>query len=258
MTNGVSDAACKVTAPLFHADGKTPLRSDEHPLALALGGASSTMEIAAASANGSRRFISLSAAPLSTADGKTAGAVSVVRDTTEQHRLTSAIEERNAKLEETQRANADLVQRLRLAIDDLSTPVLEVWDDVLALPIVGVVDSRRAGQIMERLLEETVKREPRYVIIDVTGVEIIDSKTAEHFMKLARAVELVGARCLLTGIRPAVGQTLVELGLDLGAARTLRNLKHALRETVRKVGRQGNGASARRTNGAANGRHDGR
>ena len=91
---------------------------------------------------------------------------------------------------------------------------------------------------MERLLAEVVHKEPRYVIIDLTGVDLIDSKTAEHFMKLVRAVELIGASCVVTGIRPAVGQTLVELGLDLGAARTLRNLKHALKATTERMGRR--------------------
>jgi rsbT co-antagonist protein RsbR len=114
----------------------------------------------------------------------------------------------------------------------LSTPILEVWDDVLALPIIGLVDSRRAAQIMERLLEEVVRRQVRTVIIDLTGVEIVDTKTADYFLKVIRAVELLGARCAISGIRPAVAQTLVELGVDLGAIRTARNLKHALRDSL--------------------------
>ena len=151
---------------------------------------------------------------------------------------TEHLEERNRELIESEREKSVLVERLRVAVDELSTPILEVWDDVLALPVIGLLDSRRAAQIMERLLDAIVHKQSSYVIIDVTGVEVIDSKTAEYFTKLVRAVELLGARCVLTGIRPAVGQTLLGLGLELGTVRTLRNLKHALRATLKLVNQQ--------------------
>jgi rsbT co-antagonist protein RsbR len=156
------------------------------------------------------------------------------------------LEDRNRALEASEGAKSELVERLRIAVDELSTPILEVWEDVLALPVIGLVDSRRAAQIMERLLDEIVEKQAAYVIIDVTGVELIDSKTAEHFSKLVKAVELMGARCVLTGIRPAVGQTLLDLGLELGTVTTLRNLKHALRTTLRLVGASPGEARARR------------
>jgi rsbT co-antagonist protein RsbR len=170
-------------------------------------------------------------------------------------RLEQALAEvaaRNESLERAERERSDLVTRLRMAVDELSTPVLEVWEDVLAIPIIGVVDSRRAADIMSRVLEETVRKQCGFVILDVTGVDVIDSTTAEHFTKLVRAVELIGARCVLTGVRPAVGQTLIDLGLDFGNVRTLRTLKHALRETIRlsRAARAADSIHYTRSNGA--------
>jgi rsbT co-antagonist protein RsbR len=87
--------------------------------------------------------------------------------------------------------------------------------------------------MVQRLLAEVARGQARHVIVDLTGVEIVDTKTADHLIKLARKVELVGARCMLTGIRPAVAQTLVDIGVDFGGLTTLRSLKHGLREALR-------------------------
>ncbi|KYF92585.1 Fis family transcriptional regulator [Sorangium cellulosum] len=183
-------------------------------------------------------FLTVSASPMRGKDGSISGAVAVFRDATEKKRLIEDLEEKNRDLVESESAKSELVERLRYAIDEISTPILELWDDVLALPIIGVVDSRRSAQIMERLLDEIVRRQSRYVIIDVTGVEVIDTRTADHFMKLMKAVELLGARCRITGVRPAVAQTMVELGINLGTVRASRNLKHALRESLAFAGQK--------------------
>ncbi|WP_437931929.1 STAS domain-containing protein [Sorangium sp. So ce291] len=183
-------------------------------------------------------FLTVSASPMRGKDGSISGAVAVFRDATEKKRLIEDLEAKNRDLVESESAKSELVERLRYAIDEISTPILELWDDVLALPIIGVVDSRRSAQIMERLLDEIVRRQSRYVIIDVTGVEVIDTRTADHFMKLMKAVELLGARCRITGVRPAVAQTMVELGINLGTVRASRNLKHALRESLAFAGQK--------------------
>lgn len=183
-------------------------------------------------------FLTVSASPMRGKDGAISGAVAVFRDATEKKRLIEDLEEKNRDLVESESAKSELVERLRYAIDEISTPILELWDDVLALPIIGVVDSRRSAQIMERLLDEIVRRQSRYVIIDVTGVEVIDTRTADHFMKLMKAVELLGARCRITGVRPAVAQTMVELGINLGSVRAARNLKHALRDSLAFAGQK--------------------
>jgi anti-anti-sigma regulatory factor len=133
------------------------------------------------------------------------------------------------------RSQMDLVKRQALAIHELSTPVLQIWNDILALPVIGTVDSRRAAEIMERLLAEVVVRKSKYVILDITGVEIVDTKTADHFLKLIKAAALLGTKCILTGIRPAVAQTLVEIGVDLSSITTLRDLQAGLRECLQEM-----------------------
>jgi rsbT co-antagonist protein RsbR len=156
------------------------------------------------------------------------GSITVFRDVTEQARLEADLARQNASLAARDAENRQLIDRLRVALDDLSTPVLEVGEDVLVLPVIGLVDTQRSAQMSERLLAEVVRTRSRHVIVDLTGVELIDTGTADRFAKLARAVELLGARCILSGLQPAVAQTLVELGIHFGGLETQRNLRHAL------------------------------
>jgi len=141
----------------------------------------------------------------------------------------------NAAINEIEE-NLETIQRQQFAIEELSTPILQLWDDVLALPVIGTVDTRRSADIMERLLTEVTQRQSRYVILDITGVEVVDTRTADHFIKVIKAAELLGATCLLTGIRPAVAQTLVDLGVDLSSIATLRNLQEGLKHCLRLMG----------------------
>jgi anti-anti-sigma regulatory factor len=128
----------------------------------------------------------------------------------------------------------ETIERQRFAIQTLSTPILQIWDGVLALPIIGVLDTKRSNEIMVKLLDEIVARHCRYVILDITGVDMVDTKTADYLIKVINASQLLGTKCLLTGIRPAVAQTLVEIGLDLSAITTLRNLQEGLKECLRQ------------------------
>ncbi len=127
------------------------------------------------------------------------------------------------------------VEQQSAAIRELSTPVIEIWDDILVLPIVGVVDTHRSVEIMNNLLSAIVDRQAKCVIIDVTGVAVVDTKTADYLLKIVRAAFLLGTRCVLTGLSPAVAQTLVEIGADLGEVRTLRNLKEGLKDSLRHL-----------------------
>jgi rsbT co-antagonist protein RsbR len=135
------------------------------------------------------------------------------------------IEKTAADLEEKLRT----IERQQLAIADLSTPVIEIWDDILTLPIVGVVDTKRSVDMTERLLHAIVDRQARCVIIDITGVDIVDTATADHFVKMIRASDMLGAYCVVSGISPDVAQTLTRIGVELDGVRTLRSLKDALR-----------------------------
>ncbi len=142
--------------------------------------------------------------------------------------------------QEKQQALAELDQKLIViaqqqeAIMELSTPVLQLWEDIVAMPIIGVVDARRGEQIMERLMDEVSSRRARFVILDITGVDMVDTRTADQFLKVARGAEMLGATCVITGIRPAVAQTLVTIGADLRSLITLANIGQGLEECIRR------------------------
>lgn len=129
-----------------------------------------------------------------------------------------------------------LIERQQEAINALSTPILQVWEGVLALPIIGVVDSRRAAQLTEGLLDEICRRRARYAILDLTGVELVDTATANHFSQIARAATLLGAECLMCGIRPAVAQAMVTLGVGAEGGRTFATMQAALQAVLRRGG----------------------
>lgn len=115
----------------------------------------------------------------------------------------------------------------------LSTPILDVWDGVLALPVIGEIDAQRASAMTEALLTRISRSSAHSVIVDLTGVDAIDDATTGHLAQLARAAELLGVRCILTGIRPEVAATVVLTGLDFGHTRTMRTLAEALEQCIR-------------------------
>jgi len=124
----------------------------------------------------------------------------------------------------------------RLAIRRLSTPVIQVWDEIQVLPLVGVIDSTRAKQMTEQLLERIVEEQARVVIIDITGVPTVDTAVADHLLKTAKAAGLVGARAILVGISPQVAQTLVRLGVSLGDVETYSDMRSGLEHALRQLG----------------------
>lgn len=145
----------------------------------------------------------------------------------------------------TDRKDAEVVLRDKLAvierqaasIRELSTPILEVQEGVLCLPVMGVVDSGRAAEMMDAALERVVALQARFLILDLTGVPVLDTGTADRLLAIARAVSLVGAKTVITGLRPAVAQTVVTLGVPMGDVKTLRNLKDGLRHCLREADR---------------------
>lgn len=130
----------------------------------------------------------------------------------------------------------DLLERQKETLQELSTPVIQVWDDILTLPIIGIVDSRRAAEMMDKLLTTVVETNAKHVIIDITGVEVVDTKSADHFIKMVRAVKLLGSRCYIVGINPSIAQTLTQIGVDLGDIKTLRTLQDGLKESFNEMG----------------------
>ncbi len=163
-----------------------------------------------------------------------------------------ALDTTHGSLAQELEAKLHLIERQAAAIRELSTPVMEIWDDILMLPIVGVVDTRRSMDIMNNLLQTIVARQAKSVIVDVTGVEVVDTKTADYLLKVVRAANLLGARCVLTGLSPAVAQTLVMIGADLAEVKTLRNPKEGLRYCLRTARQaQGETSSTPRDSGQA-------
>jgi rsbT co-antagonist protein RsbR len=216
---------------VFDTDMVTPFPTSDLPLVRALGGQSiDGVELFMRHANKPQGVWVLSSGrPIVDDKGAIRGAVTVFRDISERKRWEAELER---QLEREKEKNLTL-ERMRAAMQELSTPILEIWDDVLVLPVIGIVDSRRSADMMERLLREVEHKQCRFVIIDITGVEVVDTGTADHFIKIMNAVEILGARCVLTGARGAVAQTLAGLGMDLRAVVTFRNLKHALRECLK-------------------------
>lgn len=217
----------------FKPDGVTPFPSAELPLARSLHGEAvdGVEMIARHPGRPEGTWLSVSSRPVFDDAGAPVGGVVVFRDIGDRKRWEKELEHQLAREREKNLA----LERMRHAVQELSTPVLEVWDDVLALPVIGIVDSKRSAEMMERLLREVEHKQCRFVIIDITGVDVIDTATADHFIKIVNAVQILGARCILTGARGAVAQTLASLGMDLGPLVTLRNLKHALRECIRTM-----------------------
>lgn len=124
------------------------------------------------------------------------------------------------------------IDQQRSAIRELSTPVIEIWDRVLCLPVVGVMDTARSAEMTEALLRAVTEKKTRCAIIDVTGIEVMDSSTTDHFLRMARAVRLLGAECVLAGISPNIAQTIVHMGVDLSDVVTFRSLREALQHHV--------------------------
>ena len=128
-----------------------------------------------------------------------------------------------------------IIEQQKETISSLSTPIIQVWDNVLTLPIIGIVDSKRAADMMDNLLSQIIETKTKYVIVDITGVEVVDTKTADYFIKMVKAVRLLGSRCYITGINPAIAQTLTHIGIDLGNITTLRTLQDGLKKSFEKM-----------------------
>jgi rsbT co-antagonist protein RsbR len=118
-------------------------------------------------------------------------------------------------MEAYQRTREELIVRQQQEIAELSTPVIKLWDGILALPLIGTLDSQRTQVVMENLLESIVQQSAGIAIIDITGVPTVDTLTAQHLLKTVAAARLMGADCIISGIRPQIAQTMVHLGVEL-------------------------------------------
>lgn len=208
------------------------------------------VEIAIAHVDGSVRTVLWNSATLFKDDGATVEATiaqgqditarkKAEKDLLKSHEeLESRVKERTADLEKLNRAlRAEIEERKRAEeiifhqtqeILEVSTPVIQIWEGIVTVPLIGTLDSRRTQQLMEQLLQKIVETSSRVALIDVTGVPTIDSQTAQYLIETISAVHLLGAEAVLTGIRPEIARTLVQLGTDLSDVNTRSSFSDGL------------------------------
>jgi rsbT co-antagonist protein RsbR len=138
--------------------------------------------------------------------------------------------------EVNQKAREAVIARQQQEVLELSTPVIQLWDGILGLPLIGTLDSRRTQLVMEALLQRLVETGSEIAIIDITGVPTVDTLTAQHLLKTIAATRLMGAECIISGIRPQIAQTIVHLGVDLGDVITKATLAGALQLAMERSG----------------------
>lgn len=156
--------------------------------------------------------------PISAANGQRYAVCGIISNITER------------KQAEAERTNfqEQIIEAQRHALQELSTPLIPISDDVVIMPLVGSIDSRRAQQVMEALLEGVARHQADTVILDITGVKVVDTQVANAFLRAAQAVKLLGARVILTGIQPEIAQTIVQLGADMSGINTHGSLQSGI------------------------------
>lgn len=166
---------------------------------------------------GNEKYLDTWYVPLLDPSGARLGLMGFSLDSTDTVRVETELRERLA-----------VIQEQSEAISTLSALVLDVWEGVVAVPVVGKLDTKRAELLMERLLEAVRSRSARFAVLDLTGVDSVDTDTAEHLLKMCKAVSLLGTRALVSGVQPAVAQTLIALGIGMSEVRVVSTLRAAL------------------------------
>ena len=135
-----------------------------------------------------------------------------------------------------QKAREEIIIRQQQEMMELSTPVVKLWEGILALPLIGTLDSARTQVVMENLLQRIVETGSAIAIIDITGVPTVDTLVAQHLLKTVAATRLMGADCIISGIRPQIAQTIVHLGVDLTAVITKATMADAFEVALKRSG----------------------
>jgi rsbT co-antagonist protein RsbR len=161
--------------------------------------------------------------------GEPTAVATVTRDLTEQRRLEA--DRQRAIVQE------EIIQAQNMILAELSTPLIPITDGIVIMPLIGTMDTRRAQQVLEALLDGVSKTRAHTAIVDITGVPIVDTQVANALLQATQAVKLLGAEVLLTGIRPEVAQTLVGLGVELRNIQTHSNLQQGIAVALRRYGR---------------------
>lgn len=164
--------------------------------------------------------------------GELFGIATIARDVTQSLQLEQSLREQAQLREEVIAVQQQLIQ-------ELSTPIIPLTDEILVMPLIGSIDSRRSQQIMETMLDTISQRQASVIIIDITGVSVVDTSVANHLLNTAQAARLLGTECMLVGIAPEVAQTMVQLGVSMkGQLGTLADMQTGIERALRKTGRR--------------------
>ena len=183
------------------------------------------------SADGMLRTIWTRKYPLRNAQGNLIGLCGIITDISEIRRRQDEV----AALETEIKAQIELIQAQATMLDELSVPVIQIWQDILLLPLVGAIESRRAAQVMENLLEAVGRMGAQIVIIDITGVAVVDTSVASYLIRAVQATQLLGCQSILVGISPEIAQTLVGLGVDFSRITTRATLQNGLEYGLKRL-----------------------
>lgn len=157
------------------------------------------------------------AVPLKDGEGKIIGGLEFILDISEKVRDEQRLEEQSRTIRE------------------ISTPTIELWDRVLVLPVVGVIDSMRAQQMTNTMLNKIKETSAKVIILDIQGVAAVDTAVANHLIKITKATRLMGCQCIISGISPAVASTIVQLGIEMGDVKTNSTLRDALEDSFKMM-----------------------
>lgn len=185
-------------------------------------------------ADGSMEWISWKCYPWFKGDGAIGGIIFFTQVVTKRIRERMELEQSREQLRKTVEEQERLIQAIR----EMSTPVVPIYDEIIVLPLVGSIDSRRSAQIMEALLNGIQHYAAEIAIIDITGVSVVDTSVANHLIQTTRAASLLGAHCVLVGISAEVAQAMVHLGIDLSTVVTRSNLQAGIEYALDRLGKQ--------------------
>jgi len=193
------------------------------------------------SADGMLRTIWTRKYPIRNAQGKVIGLCGIISDITTIKRRQQDVERLEAEIQD----KLAIIGAQESLLDQISVPVIQVWNSILLLPLIGVIDSRRAIQVLEGLLESIERARALVVIIDITGVPVVDTSIASYLVQAMQAAQLLGCQSILVGISPEIAQTLVGLGVDFSRIKTLATLQSGLEYALKRLNYVVNSAEIR-------------
>ncbi len=231
------DASARTCHALTHLNPE-PCNSAEHgcPLQEVLAtGEPAEMIHTHFDADGNARLFEVHGYPIRD-NGRVVQMIEYSIDVTDRARAKEESEKAVKAAAEAGSLREQLIETQQRMISELSTPILEVWEGLVVLPVIGSMDSRRSHEMVEALLNKVSEKKARGVIIDVTGLDVIDTVTAAHFIGMVKAIRLLGAEAVVSGISSSVAQTMGELNVDLSEIVTVRSLKEGLSWFLKRLG----------------------